>query len=306
MSKVLVATEKPFDSQATEQMDAILTKAGHEMVLLESYTSVDELYAALEDVEALIVRSDQVTPAVIAAAPMLKIVVRAGAGYDNIDLAAATQHKIVVENTPGQNSQAVAELAIGMLLFQARGQFNGTAGWELKGKTLGIHGLGNVGQAIARVANGFGMRVFSFDYRKRPRYCEKHGATALDDAESLYSNVQCISLSIPANEDTKESINYALLSRLPDDGVIINTARKEIINEADLLKVFAEKPFFQYISDVAPDCKDELLEKYPKRVFFTPKKMGAQTLEANVNAGVAAATQIAAFFDTGDTTFQVN
>ena len=226
MSKVLVATEKPFDAQATEQMQAILTKAGHQLVLLENYTSVDELYAAVQDAEALIVRSDKVTPAVIAAAPALKIVVRAGAGFDNIDLPAATQQGIVVENTPGQNSQAVAELAIGMLLFQMRNQFNGSAGRELKGKTLGIHGLGNVGQAIARIANGFGMQVFSFDYRKRPRYCEKHGAAALNDVESLYSTVQCVSLSIPANADTKESINYALLSRLPDDGVVINAAEK--------------------------------------------------------------------------------
>ena len=306
MSNVLVATVKPFAPQAITQMREIFSAAGHQMTLLEKYNGNEELFPALQDADALIVRSDKVTPEVIAAGPNLKVIVRGGAGYDNIDLPAATEHGIVVENTPGQNSNAVAELAIGMMLFQARNQFNGMAGSELKGKTLGIHGLGNVGQAIAKIANGLGMRVYSFDYRKRPRYCEKHGAAALDDVLCLYSAVQYVSLSIPSNDHTRESINYELLSRLPDDGVVINTARKEIINEADLLKIFAEKPFFQYISDVAPDCKNELLEKYPDRVFFTPKKMGAQTLEANVNAGVAAANQIVAFFTNGDTTFQVN
>ena len=283
-----------------------MVRHGHDLVLLENYSDEADLLAAVSDADALIVRSDLVTPAVIGAAPQLKIVVRAGAGYDNIDLGAASGRGIVVENTPGQNSNAVAELAIAMMLYQARGKFNGGTGTELKGKTLGIHGLGNVGQCIAAIANGFGMRVYSFDYRKRPRYCEKHGAAAVDCVETLYSTVQYVSLSIPLNNTTRQSIDYALLSRMPDNGVLVNTARKEIINEADLLKVFAEKPFFQYISDIAPDCKDELLQKYPDRVFFTPKKMGAQTQEANINAGVAAAKQIAAFFATGKPTFQVN
>jgi D-3-phosphoglycerate dehydrogenase / 2-oxoglutarate reductase len=306
MSKVLVATCKPFDPEAIDLMRAEVVRHGHELVLLEKYTEEAELLAAVSDADALIVRSDLVTPAVIEAAPQLKIVVRGGAGYDNIDLDAASGRGIVVENTPGQNSNAVAELAIAMMLYQARGKFNGGTGTELKGKTLGIHGLGNVGQCIAAIANGLGMRVVSFDYRKRPRYCEKHGAAAVDCVETLYSSVQYVSLSIPLNDTTRQSIDYSLLSRLPENGVLVNTARKEIINEADLLKIFAEKPFFQYISDVAPDCKDELLQKYPERVFFTPKKMGAQTQEANINAGVAAAKQIAAFFATGDTTFQVN
>ena len=306
MRKVLVATVKPFAPQAIEQMREIFGKAGYEMALLEKYNTGEELLDAVKDAEALIVRSDKITPEVIAAAPQLKIIVRGGAGYDNIDLEAATERGIVVENTPGQNSNAVAELAIGMMLYQARGRFNGAAGRELRGKALGIHGLGNVGHAIAHIAIGLGMQVFSFDYRKRPRYCEKHGVTGLDDARCLYEQVQYISLNIPSNEHTRGSINYELLSLLPDDGVVVNTARKEVVNEDDLLKIFAEKPFFQYISDVAPDCKDELIEKYPDRVFFTPKKMGAQTLEANVNAGVAAANQIVAYFKDGDTAFKVN
>lgn len=306
MSKVLIATSKPFAPQARDQIRAVLQKAGHEVMLLENYSECDQLLAAVKDAEALIVRSDLVTPQVIAAAPQLKIVVRAGAGYDNIDLAAASEHGVVVENTPGQNSNAVAELAIGMMIFQARCHFNGSAGTELKGKTLGIHGLGNVGQAIARIANGLEMRVYSFDYRKRPRFCEKHGADAVDDLHTLYSTVQYVSLNIPCTPETAASINYDLLSCLPDDGVLVNTARKEIINEPDLLRIMADKPNFQYISDIAPDCKEELLEKFPGRVFFTPKKMGAQTEEANVNAGVAAAVQIVSFFESGDTTFQVN
>ncbi|MEE4195132.1 MAG: NAD(P)-dependent oxidoreductase [Anaerolineae bacterium] len=306
MSKVLIATVKPFDAQATQQMQDIFSAAGHETVLLEKYADTAALLAAVKDAEALVVRSDKITPEVIAAAPQLKIVVRAGAGFDTIDLAAATAHNVVVENTPGQNSNAVAELAIGMMLFQTRNHFNGTAGCELKGKTLGIHGLGNVGKAIARIANGLEMEVYSYDYRNRPRYCEKHGAAAVNSVESLYSKVQIVSLNIPADENTIQSINYQLLSRLPDNGMLVNTARKEIIHEGDLLRIFAEKPDFQYVSDVAPDCKDELLEKYPERVFFTPKKMGAQTLEANVNAGVAAANQIVAYFKDGVTTFQVN
>ena len=306
MSKVLVATVKPFAPQAIEQMRAVFSKAGHDMILLEKYNGQEELLPALQEAEALIVRSDPVTPEIIAAASQLKIIVRGGAGYDNINLAAATEHGIVVENTPGQNSNAVAELAIGMMLFQARNQFNGTAGRELKGKTLGIHGLGNVGRQVAHIAIGLGMKVFSFDYRKRPRYCEKHGVIGLDDAKCLYDQVQYITLSIPSNAETYQLINYELLSRLPDDGVLVNTARKEIIHEEDLQRIMEEKPNFQYLSDVAPVCKEALLAKYPDRVFFTPKKMGAQTLEANVNAGVAAAQQIVDYFENGDTTFQVN
>ena len=236
----------------------------------------------------------------------MKIVVRAGAGYDNVDLNAASEKNIVVMNTPGQNSNAVAELALGMMIFQARGQFNGKPGTELKQKKLGIHAYGNVGKNIARIANGFGMEVFAFDPFVSKEDIEKNDVKALDSVDELYSTCQYISLNIPANAETAGSIDYDLLSKMPGNAILVNTARKEVINEPEILKIMENRADFQYLSDIAPDCRVEFEEKYKGRFFFTPKKMGAQTAEANLNAGFAAASQIVNFFENGDNTFQVN
>ena len=306
MTKVLVATVKPFAAQAVEGIREIVEKAGYELALLEKYADKSELLAAVADADALIVRSDKITPEVIAAAPKLKIIVRGGAGFDTINLAAATEAGVVVENTPGQNSDAVAELAIGMMVFQARDRYNGKAGRELKGKTLGIHAFGNVGRRVAHIAQAFGMEVYAFDPFLTDEKIEESGVKVCHSAEELYRTCQYVSLHIPATPKTIGSINYDLLSKMPEGGILVNTARKEVVDEADMMKLFAENEFFQYISDIAPDCKDELVQLYPGRCFFTPKKMGAQTLEANVNAGLAAATQIVKFFKEGDTRFQVN
>ncbi len=306
MPKVLVATVKPFASVAVEQIKKIVENAGYQFALLEKYESSEDLKKAVADVDALIVRSDKITAEIIQAAPKLKIVVRAGAGYDNIDLNAATEKGIVVMNTPGQNSNAVAELALGMMVYLARNQFNGKPGTELKGKTLGIHAYGHVGKRVAEIAKGFGMQLFAYDPFIPKETIEKDGVTPVDSAEALYSQCQYVSLHIPANEQTIKSINFNLLSKMPENAVLVNTARKEIIDEDDLLKMFEERSDFKYISDIAPDCKEIIAEKYPGRFFFTPKKMGAQTAEANINAGIAAARQIVNFFEKGDRTFQVN
>lgn len=306
MPKILVATVKPFAPVAVEQIKKIVEEAGYQFALLEKYEDADELKRAVADVDALIVRSDKVTSEVINAAPKLKIVVRAGAGYDNIDLKAATEKGVVVMNTPGQNSNAVAELALGMMVYLARNQFNGKPGTELKGKTLGLHAYGHVGKRVAEIAKGFGMPLYAFDPFIPKEIIEKDGVEAVPSIEELYATCQYVSLHIPANEKTIKSINYELLSRMPRNAVLVNTARKEIIDEEGLLKMFAERPDFKYISDIAPDCAAEIAEKYPGRFFFTPKKMGAQTAEANINAGIAAAKQIVNFFEKGDRTFQVN
>ena len=306
MTKVLVATEKPFAAEAVEKIKKIVDGAGYEFALLEKYTDKAELLDAVKDADALIIRSDKVTEEVISAAPNLKIVVRAGAGYDNVDLTAASAKQVVVMNTPGQNSNAVAELAIGMMIFHARNFYNGKSGSELKDKTLGIHAYGNVGKRVADIAKGFGMQVFAFDPFIPADVIKKDGVTPVDSAEELYKTCNYVSLHIPANEKTKGSINYALLSSMPSPSVLVNTARKEVVNEADLIKVFEECPKFAYLSDIAPDNQAEIAEKFAGRCFFTPKKMGAQTEEANINAGVAAANQIKGFFEEGDTTFQVN
>ena len=306
MTKVLVATQKPFAPAAVAGIREIIETAGYKLALLEKYTETSELLAAAADAEALIVRSDKITAEVMASAPGLKIVVRAGAGFDNVDLAAATEKGIVVENTPGQKSDREAELAIRMMVFQARNKFNGTSGSELKGKSLGIHAFGNVGRRVAHIAQGFGMDVSAFDPFLTDEQIEAAGAKVCHSAEELYGTCQYVSLHIPATPKTINSINYELLSKMPQGGVLVNTARKEVVDEGGLMELFAKNEKFQYISDVAPDCKDELMQKYPERCFFTPKKMGAQTMEANVNAGLAAATQIAQFFQTGDTRFQVN
>ena len=306
MPKVLVATVKPFAPEAVNQIREIIEKAGYEFGLLEKYGSQEELVNAVADTDALIIRSDQVDADVIAAAAELKIVVRAGAGYDNIDLEAASAKDVVAMNTPGQNSNAVAELALGMMVYMARNQLNGTSGTELNGKTLGIHAYGYVGKLVAKIASGFGMVVYAFDPYIPREVIENDGVTCLDSAKALYETCQYISLHIPATAETRESINLDLLSAMPLGAVLVNTARKEVVHEASLEKVFEGRPDFRYVSDIAPDNAARLKDKYPDRCFFTPKKMGAQTAEANINAGVAAAKQIVAFLEEGDRTFQVN
>ena len=306
MKKVLVATEKPFAKVAVDGIKKILDEAGYEMALLENYTLKTELIAAAADAEAIIIRSDIIDQDVMDAAPKLKIVVRAGAGYDNIDLEAATKHGVVAMNTPGQNSNAVAELAIGLMVYAARNNFNGTSGTELKGKKLGLHAFGYVGKAVATIAKGFGMEVFAFDPFVSKEKMEAEGIQCVDKVEDLYSKCQYISLHMPSNAQTKKSINSQLLSLMPKGATVINTARKEVIDEDGLLTIFGERPDFKYMSDVEPDNKLIIAEKFSGRYFFTPKKMGAQTSEANNNAGLAAAHQIVDFFEKGDKSFQVN
>ncbi len=306
MTKVLVATEKPFAPAAVDGIRQVCEKVGFEMALLEKYTDKADLLNAVADADGLIIRSDKVTQEVIEAGKNLKIIVRAGAGYDNVDLAAATANNVVVMNTPGQNSNAVAELAIGMMVLQARNHYAGSAGTELKGKKIGIHAFGHVGQLVAAIAKGFGMEAYAFDPFISNEMIESKGVTPLSNVEELYSTCQYISLHIPANDQTKKSINFDLLSKLPKGGTLINTARKEVIDEEGLLKMFAERDDFKYISDIAPGCKDEIASKFEGRFFFTPKKMGAQTAEANINAGIAAAGQIAGFINDGNTKFKVN
>ena len=304
--KVLVATEKPFAKVAVEGIKQIVENAGFEMALLEKYTDVNEFYAAVADADALIVRSDQVTKEVVDHAKNLKIVVRAGAGYDNLDLPACTAKNIVAMNTPGQNSNAVAELALGMMVFMARNQFNPGTGSELLGKNVGIHAYGNVGKLVAKIAKGFGMNIYAFDPFVDKKAMEAEGVTVCDTVEELYAKCHYVSLHIPANEKTKKSIGYDLLSKMPKGGTVINTARKEVINEEELVKVLEERADLKYASDIAAANHAELVEKFGLRVFATPKKMGAETGEANVNAGLASANQIVKFLKTGDTTFQVN
>ena len=306
MKKVLVATEKPFAAVAVDGIRKVIEKAGYELILLEKYTVNADLLAAVADVDALIIRSDKVTPDVIEAGKNLKIVVRAGAGYDNVDLASATANNVCVMNTPGQNSNAVAELAVGMMVYMARGLFNGKAGTELKGKTIGIHAYGNVGKLVGHIAKGFGMAIAAFDPFVEKSVMEADGVKVYDSVEDLYKNCQYISLHIPSNDKTKESINYDLISMMPKGATIVNTARKEVVCEESLVKVMQERDDFKYLSDIAPNNVLELIEKFEGRVYCTPKKMGAQTEEANINAGIAAATQIVGFLESADTTFKVN
>lgn len=306
MAKVLIATVKPFAPAAVNEIKKIFEQANYEVILLEKYADQSDFVKAVKDVDALIIRSDKANREVIEAADNLKIIVRAGAGYDNIDLEAATEKGIVAMNTPGQNSNAVAELALGMMVYLARNQFNGKAGTELRGKKLGIHAYGNVGQYVAQIAKGFGMEISAFDPFIPKETIEADGVKALDSVEELYKNCQYISLHIPANDKTKGSINYDLLKMMPMNATLVNTARKEVICEESLLKIFADRPDFKYISDIAPDCKDEIVENFEGRYFFTPKKSGAQTAEANINSGIASANQIINFIEKGDTTFQVN
>lgn len=304
--KILVATDKPFAKEAVEGIKKIVTDSGNEFMLLEKYTEKSQLIEAVSKANAVIIRSDIIDAEVMANAKDLKIVVRAGAGYDNVDLNAATEKGIVVMNTPGQNSNAVAELALGMMVYMARGCFDGKSGFELRGKTIGIHAFGYVGKLVAEIAKGFGMKVYAFDPFVTEDAFKKAGVTQVKTVEELYKTCQYISLHIPANDKTKNSINFGLLSLMPKGATLVNTARKEVIHEEDLLKMMEQRADFKYLSDIEPGCKATFEEKYKGRFFFTPKKMGAQTEEANINAGFAAAEQIVKFFKTGDTTFKVN
>ncbi len=304
--KILIATEKPFASEAVEGIKKVVAEGGHELSLLEKYTEKAQLLEAVKDADALIIRSDKIDAEVLSAASKLKIVVRAGAGYDNVDLSAATAHNVVVENTPGQNSNAVAELVFGMLVAAVRNFYNGKSGTELMGKTLGILAFGNVGRNVARIARGFGMNILAYD-----AYCpaevinQTEGVSAVASTEELFAKSDIVSLHIPATPETIRSIGTALVGRLPKGGILVNTARKEVINEPELLALMAERTDLKYVTDIMPDA-DADFRAFEGRYFSTPKKMGAQTAEANINAGIAAARQICAYFADGCTRFQVN
>ena len=303
--KVLLATEKPFAKVAVDGIAKIFAGAGYEMVKLEKYTDKAELLKAVADADAMIIRSDKADADVIAAGKSLKIIVRAGAGYDNIDLAAATAKGVCAMNTPGQNSNAVAELAMGMMVFLARNKFTEGNGSELKGKKVGIHAYGNVGKLVAAIAKGFGMEICAFDPFVEKSKMEAEGVKVFDKIEDLYSQCDYVSLHIPANDKTKKSINYDLLAKMKKGAALINTARKEVIDEEGLKKAMAEREDLKYATDIAPDCHAEIAEKFGNRYHATKKKMGAETSEANINAGLAAANQIVKFLEKGDRTFQV-
>ena len=304
--KVLVATDKPFAKVAVDGIRKEIEAAGYELVQLEKYGEKANLLNAVADVDAIIIRSDVIDAEVLDAAKQLKIVVRAGAGYDNVDLEAATAHGVCVMNTPGQNSNAVAELALGMMVMAVRNMYNGTSGTELKGKKLGIHAYGNVGRNVARIAKGFGMEIYAYDAFCPKEVIEADGAKAVDSAEELYAACDVISLHIPATAETKNSINYDLVGKMPKGGLLVNTARKEVIDEAGLIKLMEERADLKYVTDIMPAANAEFAEKFPARYFSTPKKMGAQTAEANINAGIAAAQQIVGFLKDGCERFRVN
>ena len=302
--KVLVATEKPFAAVAVDGIKKVVEDAGYELALLEKYTSKAELLDAVATADALIVRSDKVDAAVLDAAKQLKIVVRAG--YDNVDLAAATTHNVCVENTPGQNSNAVAELVFGMAVMAVRNMYNGTSGSELKDKSLGIHAFGQVGRNVARIAKGFGMNVSALDPYCPAEVMAAADVTRVESVEDLYKNNKVVSLHIPATDETRKSVGFDLVTLLPKGGLLINTARKEVIDEEGLCKALRERPDLKYVADVRPDNAEAMETEFAGRVFFTPKKMGAQTSEANINAGIAAANQVVAFLRDGVDRFRVN
>lgn len=306
MTKVLVATDKPFAAIAVKGIREVVEGAGYELALLEKYTDKSQLLDAVKDANAVIIRSDIIDAPVLDAAKELKIVVRAGAGYDNVDLAAATAHNVCVMNTPGQNSNAVAELVFGMLVYAVRNFYNGTSGTELMGKKLGILAYGNVGRNVARVAKGFGMDVYAYDAFCPADVIEKDGVKAVASTADLFKTCQIVSLHIPATAETKGSINFELMNSMPKGAIVVNTARKEVIDEAGLAKMMEERPDFKYITDIKPAIDADLAAKYPDRYFGTPKKMGAQTAEANINAGIAAAKQIVDFLENGNEKFRVN
>lgn len=304
--KILIATEKPFAPVAVDGIRKEIEAAGHELIILEKYTEKQQLLDAVANVDALIVRSDKITTEVLDAAKELKIVVRAGAGYDNIDTAYAKEKGVVVENTPGQNSNAVAELVFGLLVYAVRNFYNGKAGTELKGKKLGILAFGNVGRNVARIAKGFNMEVFAYDAFCPKEAIEAAGVHAVDSQEKLFEECDIVSLHIPATPATKESIDAELVGKMKKGAVLVNTARKEVINEAELLEIMSERTDLKYVTDIKPDAETDFSDKLAGRYFSTPKKMGAQTAEANINAGIAAARQINDYFSEGCTKFQVN
>ena len=304
--KVLVATEKPFAAVAVDGIRKEIEAAGYTLELLEKYTDKKQLLDAVADADALIIRSDKVDAEVLDAAKQLKIVVRAGAGYDNVDLSAATAHNVCVENTPGQNSNAVAELVFGMTVMVVRNMFDGTSGTELKGNSIGIHAFGQVGRNVARIAKGFGMEVNALDPYCPDEVMVEAGVAPVHDIKDLYKNNKFVSLHIPATDETRKSVGYDLITLMPKNGVLINTARKEVIDEEGLAKALRERTDIKYVADVIPDNADALKEEFGARVFFTPKKMGAQTAEANINAGIAAARQVVAFLRDGIDKFRVN
>lgn len=304
--KVLVATEKPFAAVAVNGIRQEIENAGYTLGLLEKYTDRSQLTEAVADADALIIRSDKVDAALLDAAKNLRIVVRAGAGYDNVDLEAATAHNVCVENTPGQNSNAVAELVFGLAVMAVRNMYAGTSGTELKGKRLGIHAFGQVGRNVARIAKGFGMEVSALDPYCPDEVMVQAGVKPVHSVEELYRNNDIVSLHIPATAETKGSVGYNLLMQMPKGGVLINTARKEVIDEAGLDKALTERADLKYVADIKPDIAEELKSKFDSRVFFTPKKMGAQTAEANINAGIAAARQVVAYLRDGIDKFRVN
>lgn len=306
MQTILVATDKPFAKVAVNGIREIAQNAGLELRLLEKYTTKEQLLEAIADVDAVIVRSDILDEQVLKSAKKLKIAVRAGAGYDNIDLKAASDRNIVVMNTPGQNANAVAELAFGMMIYLNRNFYNGSSGVELRGKTLGIHAYGNIGRIVGMIAKGMGMDVFAFDPYRDKIVIENDGVKYVSDAEELYRKCQYISVNLPANKETKESVNFGLLGVMPEGATLVNTARKEIIHEPSLLKMFAERKDFRYVTDVSPDCEAQIKTDYAARYYGTVKKQGAQTEEANINAGLAAARQIVNYLTKGDKTYQVN
>ena len=304
--KVLIATDKPFAKVAVDGICKEIEEAGFELALLEKYTEKQQLLDAVADANAIIIRSDIIDAEVIAAAKQLKIVVRAGAGYDNVDLDAATAAGVCVMNTPGQNANAVAELVFGLLIYAIRNFYNGTSGTELKGKKLGIHAYGNVGRNVARIAKGFGMEILAFDMFCRDEDIKAEGVNPTCSVKMLYQSCDIISINIPATKETKQSINAELLQLLPKGAVLVNTARKEVVHEADMVQFMESRPDVKYVTDVMPDNHAEMLEKFPTRYFATAKKMGAQTSEANINAGIAAAKQIVGFLKTGNDKFRVN
>jgi D-3-phosphoglycerate dehydrogenase len=304
--KILVATKKAFAPVAIEQMHEITGNAGYELILLENYRSSSQLLSAVKNADALIVRSDKVTSDIIGAGKRLKIVVRAGAGYDNLDLEACSKNNIVAMNTPGQNSNAVAELVFEMMLYKSRKGFTGKWGTELRGKSIGIHGFGNIGKYVAKIAEGFGMERYAYDPFVPAELIRSFGVGVCERAEDLYAKCRFITLHLPASDKTRNAIGLDLLKLMPQDGVLINTSRKEIINERDLLTLFELRSDISYLADVAPDCRKLFEEKFRKRFIFTRKKMGAQTEEANINAGVAAARQIVEYFKNGNEKFRLN
>ena len=304
--KVLIATDKPFAKVAVDGIRKEIEEAGFELALLEKYTEKQQLLDAVADADAIIIRSDIIDAEVIAAAKQLKIVVRAGAGYDNVDLDAATAAGVCVMNTPGQNANAVAELVFGLLIYAIRNFYNGTSGTELKGKKLGIHAYGNVGRNVARIAKGFGMDILAFDMFCRDEDIKAEGVNPTCSVKMLYQSCDIISINIPATKETKQSINAELLQLLPKGAVLVNTARKEVVHEAEMVQFMEARPDIKYVTDVMPDNHAEMQEKFPTRYFATPKKMGAQTSEANINAGIAAAKQIVDFLKTGNEKFRVN